>query len=193
MSVLTTPGVREAIERGWPVHGLVHVDHPDGPVRVHSGIGRIRWSGHDWTGLGPLGAIRNIGGTRRLGIRVISLVLRGLDGDVEQWLNDDIRGRPAKAWLAGIRPNGKVNGAPDLFVDGACDYDDHELPVGGQSDIILHVATPVWLLERAQNEVYTEQWLQKRFGGLPSVGTTEIGGFKFLKEIEDKTLDWTQS
>ena len=39
---------------------LVHLDFRNDPVYIHTDIGTINWDGHDWVGIGLLGAIDSI-------------------------------------------------------------------------------------------------------------------------------------
>lgn len=37
---------------------LVHIDWPDDPVRVHSGVGVLSWDGYAWVGVGEAGFLQ---------------------------------------------------------------------------------------------------------------------------------------
>lgn len=186
MTCLTTPGLEQSIAKGWGICLLAYVDHPDGEVRMWSGIGTKRFRGNTYEGVGRLGGIAPIGGSRTLGVRTISFILSGVPQSATEWLNKDVRGRAARAWIAGLRPDGRINGDPWLVAEGACDYMELEPDASRNVTIKLMVTEPIWSVERAQKLAFTPQWARKTFGD-------DITGFDDIPGMRNKTVNWTRT
>lgn len=186
MSVITTLGLEESIEKGWGICVLAYVDHPDGEVYFWSGVNTLRFRGNNYEGVGRLGCVAPIGGSRTLGVRTVTFVLSGVPQSAAQWLNKNVRNRVARAWLAGMRPNGNINGDPWLIVEGACDYQEIEPDQNNMAMIKLTVSEPIWSIDRAQTLYITPQWVKKTFGA-------EITGADDIPGMRDKTVNWTRT
>lgn len=190
MSLLTTPGLAESIRNGWPLAALAWIDHPDGDVYAWSGAGTLEHDGQQWQGVGTFGRIKGIGGSKQLGIRVVTFELSGLPASAGQWLTETIRNRAAKAWLAGMnRAGSRINGDPELIVSGVCDYDELSVSADGAASILLHVTTPVYSIERAQNLVWSPEWLNETYRGEGE----RLTGLDALSDLADAQKNWTQS
>ena len=186
MAVLTTPGLTQSIRNGWSIALLAYVNHPDGAVRVWNGVGDLDYDGNTWDGVGTLGSVKNIGGTRQLAIRRITFELRGLPADSLQWLNADIRNVTAQAWIAGLAADGtKVNGTAWQIVDGLADY--QELPIGddGSVTIRLHITEPVFRMEQPQDLAFTPEWLK-------STRDEDATGLDLISTLANASKNWTR-
>lgn len=88
---------------------MVHLDWPDAPVWVHSGVGPIIWGGVTWTGMGPVGSMsvpaEAVGGVVSVEA-ILSLV--GVPADLDGLADDRIRGRAVEVYIAIVqgRPGG---------------------------------------------------------------------------------------
>lgn len=187
MTVLTTIGLQQSIRQGWPVVRMLYLDHPDGEINVWSGVGDLAYGGETYGGIGGFGRISGIGGAKRLALRQVVLELAGVPEEAVKHLNKDVRGRTARAWIAGLDSDGrKVNGAPWQVVDGRADY--QELPLGDDGNVMIriHVIDPVYSLERAQNLVWSPEWIRATHG-------PEISGLDLLSSLADASENWTRT
>lgn len=72
---------------------LVHLDWPGAPLRAHSGVGVINWSGHAWQGVGRFGGI-SIPDEALAGVPTeFNLSLITDFPDIEPYTDTPIRGR----------------------------------------------------------------------------------------------------
>jgi hypothetical protein len=165
MNALTTLGLSESIRSGWPVTWLVYFDHPDGEVRLWSGVGDLVYGGDTYQGVGHLGRIVGVGGAKKLAVRQIQLELSGIPVQATRWLNKDVRGRVARAWVAGLDRDGtRVNGMPWQVIDGVADYQELPLSDDGSVAVRVHINEPVFEMERAQNLAWTSEWINEKYG-----------------------------
>jgi hypothetical protein len=185
MAVLTTFGLQQSIRQGWPRAWLAYVDHPDGEVWVWSGVGALEYDGATYEGLGRFGNISGVGGEKVLGVRQVTFAVAGIPTEAIKWLNTDVRGAVAGAWIAGLDKDGReVNGSAWPVVDGLADY--QELPVGDDGDVVilLHVNDPVFQLERSQSLLWTPEWAKARFGD-------DVSGLDLISSLADASENWT--
>lgn len=62
---------------------LLDMAVPSGDVvRVHDGIGALSWGGHEWLGVGQLGAVSNISGGVDMDAKDATLMLTGVPSDL---------------------------------------------------------------------------------------------------------------
>lgn len=185
MTVLATPGVAESIRNKWGICALAFIDHPDGEVWVWSGVGTLRFGGNTYIGLGVMGTLSGIGGSKKLAVRALTFALTGIPSEAAKYLNKSIQDRAAKAWLAGLKANGKINGDPWQVVDGKCDYQTFE-PSTDNISLALTVLEPIYSIERAQNLAFTPQWLKNTYG-------TELTGLDDVPGMRDRQRNWTRT
>lgn len=205
MTIRTTAGLQESIANGWPVVALASIDHPvpevialfpDGVIRLWDGVGVLRHDGHNWKGIGPFGRLVGIGGSKRLLLRAVQFAMVGIPANLSIYLDERMRNRPAKAWIAGLDARGmKVNGEPYQEVDGLCDYQEHKTEDGGQQTILMTIAEPVYSIERAQTLAYTPEWLNSWLAGWRerNVGGARLTGLDRIAELADATRSWTRT
>lgn len=88
---------------------LVKVDHPDGLVRVWSGLGLIEIDAGDgdgeqvWTGMGVLGSVQVGEQSTENDIAEVRLTLSGVEPDLLSGLSASVSGRVATIWVAHLR------------------------------------------------------------------------------------------
>lgn len=84
---------------------LVFVDWPDAPVRVHSGVGNITWSGETWVGVGPLNGLISLP-AEGLGLGMVEGQAKvGGDPDrIDEVLGEaeDARGATVQVWFGAV-------------------------------------------------------------------------------------------
>lgn len=194
-----TPGLLESIEKGWPCGFFVWIDHPDGEIFAWDGprsfkvpaghTGDAKFDGRTFTGVGPVGRIEGLGGSKQLRIQVVRLVISGLPDFADRWLNPQIHGAPAKVWEAGFKPDGlRLNGQPYLWMDGEVDYD--ELQVSdGQTEIVANIVPAFIELEAPQNPTYNPEMLNRVYGD----GVNRLRGLDLLHKVPTADIVWTPS
>lgn len=180
----TSPGLREAIEKRWAVVLLAHVDWPDNPVWIWDGVGELRHGGETYEGIERAGTISGIGASKRVAVRQVIFRLSGAPTDTPTFLVPEIRGRAARAWLAGLRPDGKINGDPSQVVDGRVDYREKRIAENLSAELELTISEPVFLIERAQNIAWTPEWFKAEFG-------EEIAGADRISGLVNANKPWT--
>lgn len=97
---------------------LVYLDWPSGAVRMHSNVGTIQWGGHDWLGIGTFGAIEVPEEGVGLAQNTADLLLIGSPVDVQEYLDEPIRGRDAQIYFGVVsdRSGNVLIGEPfDVF------------------------------------------------------------------------------
>ena len=165
MAVLTTLGLQQSIRQGWPLAWLAYIDHPDGEVWLWSGVGDLVYDGQTWQGVGEFGRVVNVGGAKQLAVRSLDFELTGIPDEAAQYLNKDIRGRSAKAWVAGMDHDGiGVNGSAWPVVDSIADY--QELPIDDDGTVVVRISVtePVYSIERAREDAWTSEWINEVYG-----------------------------
>lgn len=204
MTILTTPGLQQSIENGWPVVVLAAIDHPipavidiwpDGVIRLWDGVGVLSYDGKDWRGLGPFGRVMGIGGSKRLLLRSVTFQLSGIPAEHAIYLDPLLRNRRAQAWVAGLDERGvKVNGEPYQEVDGLVDYQTHTSDENNVQTIELIIGEPVYSIERAQNLSYTPEWANAYLARWRerNRGGARITGYDRMAELADATRSWTR-
>ena len=85
---------------------MVHLDWPDGPVRVHSNVGTINFQGHDWLGIGKFMGIAPPEETIGLAQNSASLQLIGAPDEMDDYLDSPIRGRAGEIWFGVVTDRG---------------------------------------------------------------------------------------
>lgn len=194
---LTTLGLEESIRNGWPVVALAEIDHPDeGMQRLWDGVGTLSWNGYSWTGIGPFGRMSGIGGSKRLMLRAVTFQILGIPPHIEIYLNERLRNRPARAWIAGMDERGvRVNGEPFQEVDGLCDYQTHTADENGIQSVSLIVGEPVYSIERAQTLSFTPEWINSYLQGwrTRNLAGERITGYDRLSELANATRSWTRT
>lgn len=94
-----------------------------GVMRVHDSTGAITWGGHDWLGLGDLGAISEIEESSDLGVRTFTLTLSGVDPGLLASALDrtDYKGREVALWLGQLDAAGDLIDTPRVLARGMMD------------------------------------------------------------------------
>lgn len=144
---------------------LASVDHPDGTVYCTTLVGPLSYQGQTWRGLGTLGRLSGIGGSKKLSVRPIIFELRGVPPDEVTFISSQVRGRVASAWLASIDSRQRaVAGSPQYLVNGRCD--DQVVKIGADRKAVVQITVnePVYVLDRGQTLMWTSQWLKKTYG-----------------------------
>lgn len=102
------PALLDALARGgYPVL-FAQLDWPDATVRAHTGVGPIIWGGHQWLGVGMLGAVELPEESSEVAAVEAILSLAGVPADLDDYADDVIRGRSVTLYLGATlgRPGG---------------------------------------------------------------------------------------
>ena len=161
---VTDARFRQHLRRGGEVALLCFIDHPDGAVYLWSRIGTLNWDDHQWRGIGALGRVSGISKTTTLEVKQITLELRGVPPTSTEFLDTNVRNRPAKLWLAAIERQ-KVVGSPLVIIDDKMDYMKLKVEDNGTSTLQILVNVGFWSIERAINKAWTHEEQQLKYPG----------------------------
>lgn len=187
MTVLTTLGLKQSIRNRWPRAWLFWFDHPDGEVFAWTGVGDLVHGGDTYQGIGTFGRIVNVGGSKQLAVRTVQAELSGIPAQAAAYLNKDVRGAGAKAWVAGLDRDGvKVNGTPWQVVDGVADYQEMPIEDDGSVTVRVIINEPVFSLERAQNLVWSPEWVK-------ATRDPDCTGLDLIGGLANAAENWTRT
>lgn len=187
MASLVSPGLAQSLRNGWPTAWLVDIDWPVTPVRLWDGLGTLKWGDKTFTGIRNVGRVIGVGGSKQIKVREVTLELKGVGQDAQEFLEPTIRNRLIQIWLAGFDKNGKrINGDPDLAVEGKADRREVFVDESHKAGIRLIVSEPTYIVERAQFLRYTPEWIKATYGD-------NIAGLDLLSRIELERIPWTKS
>lgn len=177
--------IRDAIERRiGRLIVLWEIDHPDGYERGWSGVGKLRFDGYDWRGIGPLVGMDFPQFSRRTAVRVATLTLGGVDPEGLQFVTKKVRGRFARVSLAALRRGTRaVNGDIYPVCVGLCDSQDHTINTDRSASIVVTVNQPINILDRTPNLAWTADWLKARYGA-------DIVGLDDLAGVAARIVSW---
>ena len=182
MARMMTHRMAQALKARAPLAQLAWIDHPSGEIRLWTGIGDLEYAGHTWTGAGVLGSVGPISYSRELSVQDVTLSLRGLKAEDTVRLSSDVRGRRAQTWLACL-DDGQVVPDPMQTLDLVCDYQSYQISDDGQATVSIIAHTAFYTLQRAVNEVWSDQDQQLHFPG--------DTGMALIPELQTKELQWT--
>lgn len=174
-----------AMREGCPIAVLAEVDHPEGRVWVWSGVGDLDHDGQIWRGVGILGTISPLEKTSEMTIQTVVFGLSGVSPEVVAFLDDSVRGREARAWLAAFDRRGRVIASPYLLVDGALDYQTLDYGDDGSATINLHAQCGFWTLERATDIAWTPEEQKKTY-------PTDVG-LDLIPSLQNKPYTWSRT
>lgn len=78
---------------------LVSVDWPGAPIYAHTGTGNISWDGHTWAGVGNFARLSLPTDEGGMAASEGSIGMVGLDDTLNDYLEDDVRGRPVDVYF----------------------------------------------------------------------------------------------
>lgn len=175
---------RQHLRRGGDVALLCYIDHPDGATYMWSRAGTLKWNGQQWKGIGALGRVTGISKTTTLEVKQITLELRGVPPTSTEFLDTNVRNRPAKLWLAAIDQQ-KVVGQPYVIIDDKMDYMKLKVEDNGSATIQIVVSVGFWTIERAVNKAWTHEEQQLKYAG--------DSGLSQIPLLANKQTNWRLS
>lgn len=78
---------------------LVYLDWPDTPVFLHSNYGTLMWDSVGWHGVGHFGDMTIPEESLGMAAQSAEMRLIGLPAELDDYLDDPIRNRPARVWF----------------------------------------------------------------------------------------------
>ena len=185
---LITAGMADALRAGWPLVLLAQIDHPDGMVYLHSGIGTINYDGSDWLGMGMFGDVGPVTISTETVIPEVAFTLSGVEPSEAslQFLNANVRNRIASVWLGCLNPSGQIVERPFQLLQAQMDYQTQEVDdEGGEVVIQIIARSGFYTLERAIDECWTSENQKKRYPG--------DTGLDLVTTLQDKDILWTRT
>lgn len=170
MNRMMTWRMAEALRDGQPLCLLAEIDHPGGMFRCWTGIGTLSYNGHDWTGAGLLGQIAPVRAVTDLAIQEVRFTMSGVDPDMIQRLETSVRNRTARAWLAALDDEERIVADPYEILDCEMDTQEFRAEENGTVTITIIARSGFYSLERAVDEVWSDQDQQRRFTGDTGLG-----------------------
>lgn len=180
--------LRETIKKRKPFVVLFELDHPvDGIIRLCSKTSDVFYGGNTWLGVGHLGQISGIGGAKNLAVRTLTIEFKGIPNIGLTYLETSLRDRPARAWLAALKDRSNVvKGTPHKIVEGLCDQQSISTQPNGTSTVRVSVIEPIFQIERAQELVWSPEWIRGKYG-------SNISGLDMLPELTQSNISWTRT
>ncbi len=167
-------------EVGWRL--FVELDHPDGTVRVWSGLGPVTWNTQIWLGAGTLGSIEGVAHTGDLRENEVAFTLNQVAPTALGLSTFSIRNRSATVWCRWERSDGSFYDASLIIWRGLQDYaaaDETE------AKLTVTARSPIADWREAANVAWTHEEQQARFPG--DTGLDRIPGL-VNKEFEGWAL-----
>lgn len=180
---MLTPRMAAAITEGRPLCLLAEIDHPSGVFRCWSGIGDLTYNDLTWKGIGNLGQVEPVRQSVELNIQEVQLTLSGADPEAVALLDGTVRNRFASVWLACLDTQGKIVRDPYQLLDLQLDYQRFIAQDDGTVHIIIVARSGFYTLERAVNEVWSDENQKKRFSGDTGLG--------LLTTLQNQEVIWT--
>lgn len=190
--MLLDPKFTHAIKKGYPLVLLCVVNHPDGVLRMWSGIGDLNYAGEIWKGGGLIANIEVSPRTTELRIDEVKLTLSQLSPDVLADLDGDVQNHIAMTWLVAVGPNRKVVGDPYLLDEIRLDYQTDNISENGIAAITITGQTGFWTLERSTDSAWSREEAILRWG-TDTGGDPVETGFDFITSLRVKDTKWTIS
>lgn len=181
---IMTYAMAKALRDRWPLCVQAELDHPSGLFRAWTGVGDLDHNGLVWKGLGILGGISPVKSASDLSIQEVRFSLSGVSPESLALLNPAVRTRPAAAWLAATNPKtGAIVRDPYQLLDCEMDTQDFSIDENGMATLYIIARSGFYTLERAIDEVWSDQDQQRRFPG--------DTGLKDLAALQNQETHWT--
>ena len=163
---------------------MADIDHPDGRLRVWTGIGTLSYGGHEWTGLGGLATVKGVQSSSDPQIVDHTYVITNVGPDAEAFINAKVRGRRATTWLVFLDEANAVIPDPLQIAASTLDVTTYAVDESGKATLSLIGQSDLWQLEQPLNVSLTNTEQRKRY--------PEDSGFSEVVIIPNQTLKWTR-
>lgn len=185
MPKIMTWRMAEAMRRGDALGIMAAIDHPDGMFRCWTGIGPLQYGGQPWTGIGILGQVAPIKRSTQMAVQDVTFSLSGVDQESIALLQDKIRNRIGTVWLFCMDKGGRVVPDPYMLLESELDYQKFSVSDDGTAVISIVGRSGFYTLERALNDVWSDEDQQKRYPG--------DTGLAMLAQLQNNQVLWTRS
>ncbi len=152
-----------------------------------SGMQDLAHDGNTWKGVGHVLGMSTIDRGDALSFRSQSFFLRGLDPQVLAEIDEDVRGRAGKVWLAFQTKPGKIIRDPLLIADVTQDTLKFDIEDGSTVKLTLNTYESLKYLGRATGRKWSYESQLERYPG-------DVG-FKYTQKIATEGVagvDWRQ-
>lgn len=169
---------------------LAEIDTADGPQYMWSGAGTLTYDGHDWIGVGLLGRITGAGETAEVKVTETSYELSGITdlGALDAFLDNPIRGRIAKAWIAFFDDRERLIPDPLLIDESILDVPTTSVGEDGRAVLVLNATSAIFDFSRARALALTHEQAMADYPDGSDTGFNRIP-----TEVADKQISWTPS
>ena len=153
---------------------FVELDYPGDPVRVHDWLGEITWNGHQWTGVGNLGELKDIEETTEISNISVQLVLSGVNTDLlSKALTSNYYRRSTWIYIGMLNAaTGQLTAGADILWQGYMDVMTVQV-AGDEMALILTAENEDADLDRPSGTLYSNAQQQADYPG--------DKGFEYLK------------
>jgi hypothetical protein len=139
---------------------LFWVEGDPDDLYLWSGGQPITWDGQTYTGMGPLFSMSSQRKPDAMQHVEFTFVLSGLEGDLLSPLDDSVRGRTGKVWLAMLNGQGQIIPDPLLVTEFTQDTLLLERAADDTMSLTLKAFEALPFLGRARGDKYShEKWL----------------------------------
>lgn len=183
MSPPLTARMAEALRNRLPLALIAEIDHPSGPARFWTGLGKLSWNGFTWTGSSSLGTVTPIQHTSDLIVQEINFSLVGVDPAIVATLGDNVRNLSGKVWLACLDIGNFVIKDPFQIVDALLDYQSFSAASDGTVAISITARTGFYTLDRSLDESWTSEEQHVLY--------PTDSGLDLISGLQNQTLQWT--
>ncbi|MGE0575388.1 MAG: hypothetical protein AB7F22_10655 [Reyranella sp.] len=163
---------------------MADIDHPDGMLRVWSGIGMLDYDGYTYSGLGELGSIEGMKSDVEIEVPKVTLGLSGVDPALIAGLSDSVKNRTADIWEAWIDRHYRVRHRRGPW-SVRLDYQRYALGEDGKATIFLVGYGGMFHLLKRSNARWTPEEAHQQY-------PDEVG-FDEMHLQEDSQLVWKAS
>lgn len=170
------------IARRVPKALFVDFDHPAQREFLWNGLGRVRWGGREWVGVGDLARISGLSQTSDLGVQRVNFdLMRVEQADIDRMLQYSVAGREVVLYL-GIVNDGVVIPDPIRRASFELSTTRVETDTDGNRFLRFTGLTGIWAMEKPIRRALTDEEQQKEFPG--------DTGYSLVAEQQSKTYNW---
>lgn len=177
-----TDAMAEALLNRFPLGLLAEIEHPDGTARFWTGVGALSYAGYTWTGLGTLGGVSPVKQSSDIAIQEIQFALAGVDPEIAATLDDDVRNRSGKVWLACFDDAGQVVPDPYLVIDSQLDFQTLSAGDDGAVALLITARSGFYTLDRGVDEAWTPENQHALFA--------DDTGLDMIPGLQNQDIQW---
>lgn len=163
---------------------LARFERATTPLYCWSGMQSIIWDGQTWLGVGHLYSVSMIDKGDALSWRQQQFSLNGLDPQVLAGMDESVKGRAAKLWLAARNSSGQIIRDPVLVAELEQDTLQREINGDGSIKLTLNCFEALPRFDKPTGRKWSQESQQERFAG--------DEGFYYTQQIgrAGRQIDW---